>query len=174
MKKLAVLAMIACMLVFGSDRLFAYAFGGKLIYNKMMDDYSDVKFENNLSGGIFFEVGPAFLGSKFRPGFDYVTLETSKAKFARVYAVHLDLTWFLMKGSFAPFLGFGPSLNYYNFNSSRSKDDDSDAGIEGFGGFEYNFTGPWSLYVEIRLTQHDIADLGARLIKGSAGIVYYF
>ena len=41
MKKIAVFFMIAGMLIIGSETLFAKAFGGKIIYNQMMDDYSD-------------------------------------------------------------------------------------------------------------------------------------
>ena len=40
MKKLAVLILIAGMAVFGARDLFAYAIGGKVIYNKMLDDYA--------------------------------------------------------------------------------------------------------------------------------------
>jgi hypothetical protein len=175
MKKFAVLFIVAGMLIAGSNAVYAKAIGGKIIYNKMMDDYKDAQFDNNISGGVFFEIGPSFYDSVFRPGFDWVTLEDNNGKYARVYGIHLDWYWFFMKGKpLTPFLGFGPSLNYYNFQSNRSIDDDSDAGIEAFGGLEYNISGPWSLIFELRLVQHDIADLGARIFKGSLGVVYYF
>jgi hypothetical protein len=175
MKKLAVLVLIAGMAIFGATDLFAYAIGGRIIYNKMMDDYVDLNYDNNLSGGGFFELGPSFYGSKFRPGLDWVNLENDNGRVARVYGIHLDWYWFLMNGKpFNPFIGFGPALNYINFKDNRSVDDDSDAGIEGFLGFEFNFSGPWSFIAEARFVQHDIADLGARIFKLSAGVVYYF
>jgi hypothetical protein len=177
MKKLAVVVLIAGMAIFGSNALDAKAIGGKIIYNKMMDDYTDpgYDFDNNLSGGGFFELGPSFYGSRFRPGLDWVTLENDNGRFARVYGIHLDWYWFFMDGkTFNPFIGFGPSLNYINYRDNHSIDDDSDAGIEGFAGFEFNFSSPWSLIAEARLVQHDIADLGARIFKVSVGIVYYF
>lgn len=173
MKKLAVLVMITGMLIIGSSSVFAYAVGGKLIYNKMMDDYADV-FDNNLSGGVFFDVGPVFFKARFRPGLDWVDMESDAGLEFRAYGIHLDWYWFLMPGkSFNPFLGFGPALNYYNFEDDRT-DGDSDAGIEGYGGFEFNFSGPWSLMVEARLVIHDIADFGTRIFKPSVGVVYYF
>ena len=65
MKKLAVLVLIAGMAIFGASDLFAYAIGGKVIYNKMMDDYAaqPLDYDNNLSGGVFFDVGNVVFNS---------------------------------------------------------------------------------------------------------------
>lgn len=174
MKKFVVLFIVTGMLVAGSNAVYAKAIGGKIIYNKMMDDYKDAQYENNLSGGVFFEIGPSFYDSVFRPGFDWVTLENNTYSY-KVYSVHLDWVWFFMKGKpLSPFIGFGPAFNYRNYDSDRSEDDDSDAGIEGIVGLEYNISGPWSLYVDLRFIQHDIADLGDRMLRASVGVVYYF
>ncbi len=177
MKKIAGLIIILTLIVATDTSLFARAFGGRIIYNSMMDDYSDAKFENNLSGGILFDVGTfVFQSLRFRPGLDYVTLENKNTEWATVYGIHLDWYWFFLKSrsTFSPYLGFGPSLNYYKFEDNQTDDNDSDAGIEGFGGFEFNITGPLSLIVEARLVIHDIADTGTRIFKPSVGVMYYF
>jgi hypothetical protein len=177
MKKIAVLVLIAGMAIFSASDAFAYGIGGKVIYNRMMDDYSDRQFENNLSGGVFFDVGNVVFNSlRFRPGLDWVDLEDNVSKWARVYGIHIDWYWFFMdqKGTISPFIGFGPALNYYKFDKDRTDNNDSDAGIEGFGGVEVHLTGSLYFIGEARLTIHDIADTGTRIFKLSGGIVYYF
>ena len=176
MKKFAVLLMILGM-IFAAGNVFAAAIGGRVIYNSMMDDYSDAEFENNISGGIFFDVGYlGFRSLKFRPGLDYVDLERDDTKWATVYGIHLDWYWFFLKSNrkFAPYLGFGPALNYYSFEDDQSDDNDSDAGIEGFGGCEFSLGGSLALIAEARLVIHDIADTGWRIFKPSIGLIYYF
>jgi hypothetical protein len=173
MKKYAILFLIALFVTTAAESASARAIGGKVIYNNMMDNYHDYDFENNLSGGIFFETGPSFFDSRFRPGFDWVNLENDYYK-ETVYAVHFDFYWFFLRGkALTPFVGFGPAFNYRHYNAHYT-DDDSDAGIEAFAGLEFNLSGPWSLIGEFRLAQHDIADWGDRIFKTSIGIVYYF
>jgi hypothetical protein len=179
MKKLAVLVLIAGMAIFGASDLFAYAIGGKVIYNKMMDDYASPArdYDNNLSGGVFFDVGNVVFNSlRFRPGLDWVDLENNYGKWARVYGVHIDWYWFFMdqKGTVSPFIGFGPALNYYKFENNQTDHNDSDAGIEAFGGVEVHLTGSLYLIGEGRFVIHDIADSGTRILKGAVGLVYYF
>ena len=180
MKKFVVLLMIAGMVILCSTSLFAAAIGGKIIYNNMMDDYADL-YENNLSGGIFFDIGRFLFNSlRFRPGLDYVNMEYKDDRSGQgyefeCYGIHLDWYWFFLKSrSLAPFLGFGPALNYYQYNEDQTDDNDSDAGIEGFGGIEFNLSGPLSIMLEIRLVIHDIADTGTRILKPSLGLIYYF
>lgn len=178
MKKIAVLVLIAGMAIFGASDAFAYAIGGKVIYNKMMDDYSDLDYENNLSGGAFFDLGHVIFDSlRFRPGFDWVDLENDTHD-ETVYGIHIDWYWFFMqkKSSFAPFIGFGPALNYRDEddNDNQTDNNDSDAGIEVFGGCEFHLTGSLYLLAEGRFVIHDIADTGNRILKGAVGVVYYF
>ncbi len=177
MKKIAILVLVAGMAIFGASDAFAYAIGGKVIYNKMLDDYSDANFDNNLSGGVFFDVGHVvFQALKFRPGLDWVDLEDNAGRYARVYGIHIDWYWFFMeqKGTVSPFIGFGPALNYYKFDSDRTDENDSDAGIEGFGGVEVHLTGSLYLLAEARFVIHDIADSGTRIFKLCGGVTYYF
>ena len=92
-----------------------------------------------------------------------------------VYALHFDFYWFFMrKASFAPFIGFGPAFNYRHFDEDSSDNNDSDAGVEGFGGIEFDLTGPLTLMVELRFIIHDIADSGTRIFKPFIGIAYNF
>ena len=65
-------------------------------------------------------------------------------------------------------------VEYRVLKNNLAKLSFKDAGIEGFGGFEFNITGPLSIIAEVRLVIHDIADTGTRIFKPSAGIVYYF
>jgi hypothetical protein len=179
MKKLAVLVLIAGMSIFGANDAFAYAIGGKIIYNNMLDDYATRpnEFDNNLSGGVFFDVGNVvFQTLKFRPGIDWVDLENDSGKWARIYGIHIDWYWFFMeqKSTVSPFIGFGPSLNYYKFEHDRTDENDSDAGIEGFGGVEVHLTGSLYLLAEARFVIHDIADTGTRIFKVCGGVTYYF
>lgn len=180
MKKLTVFLMVAGMFLFCSGDLFANAIGVKVIYNKMMDDYSDAEYEDNFSGGIFFDVGRFIFDElRFRPGIDYVKLEPDEdrrgAWEVECYGIHIDWYWFFMqKGAISPFLGFGPALNYYQFDEDQTDDNDSDAGVEGFGGVEYNLSGPWTLMLELRLVLHDIADTDKRIFKPSLGVSYRF
>ncbi|MGB4269439.1 MAG: hypothetical protein WBK20_09685, partial [Spirochaetota bacterium] len=95
--------------------------------------------------------------------------------YADVYGIHLDWYWFFMgKKQFSPFLGFGPALNYYSFDDDRTNDDDSDAGIEGFAGVDFDISGPWKLMVELRYLWHDFADRDTTIVKLNVGLLYYF
>ncbi len=175
MKKMSVILLIAGVFLFCSNGLFAEAIGLKIGYNKMLDDYSDAELEDHISGGIYFDLDTKIIGADFRPGIDFVNLETEHVEIATVYAFHLDFYWFFMhQASFAPFIGFGPALNYVNYDNDNTDDNDSDVGIEGFGGVEFELTGPLKLMAELRLIIHDIADTGTRIFKPSVGISYTF
>jgi opacity protein-like surface antigen len=170
------------MFIFCSNDLFARAVGLKIIYNNMMGDYSDAELENNISGGLFFEVGTfGFQSLIFRPGLDFVNLETKDFDIATIWGFHCDWYWYFMeKGALAPFLGFGPALNYiryednHNGNGGVGEDDDSDVGIEGFGGVEYAVSGQIKLMLELRFVIHDIADTDKQIFKPSIGASYSF
>lgn len=182
MKKLV----LTIMVVFVSTSVFAYGIGIKGGYSKMFDDYKG--YEDTWNLGLYFDMGKFIFNSlQFRPGLDYVNLETEgyytvnrfglwehHTNEVDVWGIHLDWYWFFAgKSQFAPFIGFGPALNYYNFDDDSTKGD-SDAGIEGFLGIEFNLSGPWSLMLEARYLWHDIADRDSTIMKFNAGLMYYF
>ena len=176
MKRLTIFLMVFGMFVFCSNDVFARAIGLKINYNSMMGDYSDMKLDNNISGGLFFDMGRfGFDSMDFRPGIDFVKLKNDAGTFATVWGIHCDWYWFFMeKGSLAPFIGFGPAFNYFSMNSDVAEDDDSDAGIEGFGGVEFAVNSQFKLMLELRLVFHDIANTGQQLFKPSLGASYSF
>lgn len=175
MKKLTVVLLVLGLFVFSTSNASARAIGVKINYNSMMGDYSDAEFENNLFGGLFFEVGKwGFESLTFRPGIDFVTLENEYDKWATVIGLHADWYWFFMeRKQFAPFIGFGPTFNYFLMNSDYAEDDDSDVGIEGFGGCEFEVANNIALMGELRLVFHDIANIGQQIFKISFGVVFY-
>lgn len=172
MKKLLLLVL----LVFTTTSVFAASIGIKGGYSKMYDDYADT-MDDTWNIGIYFDLGTfLFRTLQFRPGIDYLSLENedTNVEYADVYGIHLDWYWFFMgKKSFSPFLGFGPALNYYSFED-ESSEGDSDAGIEGFAGVEFDLTGPWKLLLELRYLWHDIADRDKTVVKLNAGIMHNF
>lgn len=180
MKKFAILLMVVGLFIFCSNDVYARAIGVKINYNKMMGDYADAEFDNNVSGGVFFDMDRwGFQSMDFRPGIDFVKFETEAGEWATVYGIHFDWYWFFQqKGTLAPFVGFGPALNYFIFEEHNSngvgEDDDSDAGIEGFGGVEYKINNQFTLVVELRLVLHDIANWDQQIFKPSIGISYRY
>jgi len=172
MKKL----LLVLLVVFTASSVFAAGIGIKGGYAKMYDDYADL-FDDTWNFGIVFDMGTfLFKNLQFRPGLDYLSLEyeDKNSKFADVYGIHLDWYWFFLgKKQFSPFLGFGPALNYYNYKDDSSEGD-SDAGLEGFAGIDFDLAGPWKLTLELRYLWHDIADRNSTIVKLNAGILYYF
>ena len=175
MKKFTIAIAVLFIFFMAFGDLSAGGIGIKGGYSKMMDDYSDADFDDTWCLGIFFDAGTFLFDSlRFRPGFDYLTLENDAGNFADVWGIHLDWYWFFSKsGSISPFLGFGPALNYYNYDNDSTQGD-SDAGIEGFGGIDFNLSGPLTLIFEMRLVFHDIADRNATILKGNVGFLYSF
>ena len=179
MKRLAILLLIAGIFIFCSSNAFARAIGLKIIYNDMMADYSDAKYDNNISLGLFFDYGKfGFESMDFRPGIDYVKLKNDYGTWATVYGIHFDWYWFfLQKGIFAPYIGFGPALNYCDLKRNDKgffRDDESQAGIEGFGGCEFAVSGPFKIQTELRFVLHDIANIDQQIFKVCVGGSYSF
>jgi len=169
--------LLVLLVVFTASSVFAAGIGIKGGYSKMYDDYADV-FDDTWNIGIVFDMGTfLFNNLQFRPGIDYLSLENedNNYEYADVYGIHLDWYWFFMgKKQFSPFLGFGPALNYYSFDDDRTNNDDSDAGIEGFLGVDFDLSGPWKLMLELRYLWHDIADRDTTIVKLNVGLLYYF
>ncbi len=188
MKKIITFTMIAAALFFSVNTLNAKGIGVKGGYTKMLDEYDDQNYDDTWNIGVYFDMG-TFLHStlKFMPGLDYVKLERDaivdtgwpnpwpqqrvETIETNVWGIHIDWYWFFLQSTpVSPFIGFGPSLNYYD----QPGDNDSDAGIEGFGGIEFDPSGPLSLLFEGRFVVHDIADRDMALFKANFGICYNF
>ncbi len=168
--------LLVVLIVFTASTVFAAGIGVKGGYSKMYDDYSDW-YDDTWNIGIYFDLGKFLFDTlQFRPGLDYLSLEPDEGDGdTDVYGIHIDWYWFFMgKKQFSPYLGFGPALNYYDFEDDSTMDEDSDAGIEGFAGVEFNLTGPWTLLVELRYLWHDIADRDTTIVKFNVGLMYYF
>lgn len=142
-------------------------------YGIMMDDYDDADYDNRPFFGLYFDAGNfIFNNLKFKAGVDYMAMKSDRAFDFDVWGIHLDWYWFFMgKSQINPFLGFGPALNYYDFDNDV---EDSDAGIEGFAGVEFNLSGPLSLMLEARYLWHDIADRDTTVFKLGVGVQYNF
>lgn len=130
-------------------------------------------YDNTFDLGIWFDMGKVFFDNlNFRPGLDYFQLDRKEGKYADIWGIHFDWYWFFMgKKSIAPFIGFGPSLNYYHFKHYK---DDSDAGIDLFFGSDFKISGPLTLLVEGRFKLLDIASLGESAFQLNVGIGYSF
>lgn len=175
MKKLSALLIVLSLFVgFSSTSLYAKAIGIKAGYTMPKDDIG--KYDNDFNIGVYFDMGSFLINSlDFRPGIDTFTLTTKSGDYADVWGIHLDWYWhFMQKGSIAPFIGFGPTLNYYNFKNDAI-DGDSDAGVELFIGSDFKIGGtPLSLMVEGRFKVLDIAALGDKAWQINLGIAYNF
>lgn len=173
MKKIIVIFLIMFFSICFLNNSYAKGMGIKLGYASMIDEYDDEGVDNTWSLGVLFDMGTfLFKSLRFRPSIDYLELENNYD--VDVYAVHTDWYWFFMQNSdpVAPFLGFGTALNYYKIEDS---DDDSDAGIEGFAGIEYDLSGnPLTLQGELRFLIHDIADRGRAILKFNISAIYDF
>ncbi len=180
MKKLTLLLLVIAMMTFTAGTAFAEGkgIGIKGGWSMVLDDYDKAKYDDTWNAGGFFDMGKFLFDSlKFRPGLDYVKMKNKdnpNAEF-KVWGIHLDWYWFfLSSGKIRPFLGFGPALNYYKFHDRQTNDNDSDAGIEGFGGVEFDLTGSLALMLEARYLWHDIADRDKALMKYNLGFIFKF
>ncbi|MCP4761834.1 MAG: hypothetical protein GY870_08630 [archaeon] len=188
MKKFMIFIMLAGIIFFSISSLNAKGIGIKGGYTKMLDDYNDLNYDDTWNIGFYFDLG-TFLHStlRFMPGLDFVELERDEivntglpnpwpqqriaSVETNVWGIHIDWYWFFIQGNpVSPFIGFGPSLNYYD----QPGENDSDAGIEGFGGIEFDVSGPLSLLFEGRFVLHDIADREKTLFKANFGLCYNF
>jgi hypothetical protein len=177
MKKVLVLLAVLGLLFMAANDSFARGIGIKGGYGIMMDDYDDAEYDNQPFFGLFFDMGTFVFNSlRFKPGVDYISMKSDIGPDFDVWGIHLDWYWyFLGSSTIKPFIGFGPALNYYDIDDDSSTDDeDSDAGIEGFGGLEIDVSGPLAVIIEARYLWHDIADRQTTIVKLGLGIQYSF
>jgi len=176
MKKLSMLLLVLCLFVgFSSNEVFAKAIGVKGGYTMPKDDLSDC--EDTWAFGLYFDMGTFLINNlDFRPSIDTFSLKTEDFDIADVWGIHFDWYWhFLDKGSIAPFIGFGPALNYYDFDDEDTANEDSDAGVDLFLGLDVKIGGtPLTLMVEGRYKFLDIADRDDIAMQGNLGIAYNF
>lgn len=176
MKKFIIaLFAISLLVSFGYSNASAKAIGLKGGYIAPQDDLDDA--DDDYIFGIYFDMGQfLFETLTFRPGLDKFVLENDTAKYADVWGIHMDWYWhFLDKGAIAPFLGFGPTLNYYTGGVYRRDSKDSDAGVDLFLGLDFRIGGtPLSIMVEGRYKFLDIADRGDTAMAASLGVAYNF
>ena len=178
MKKLSLLLIALCLFVgFSSSAVFAKAIGIKGGYTTPRNDLKD--YDDDWNFGVYFDMGSFLINNlDFRPSIDVFTKEISDRNFKEsdVWGIHMDWYWhFLNKGAIAPFIGFGPSLNYYDFNDDRDDDGDSDAGVDLFFGVDIKISGtPLSLMVEGRYKFLDIAARSQNAMQANLGIAYNF
>jgi len=178
MKKLSLLLIALCLFVgFSSSSVFAKAIGVKGGYTMPKDDLQD--FDDVWAFGVYFDMGTFMINNlDFRPSIDVFTLENSDLDYlyADVWGIHFDWYWhFLDKGAIAPFIGFGPSLNYYNFDDDDTSDEDSDAGVDLFLGLDVKLgSTPLSLMIEGRYKVLDIAARDHTAAQVNLGIAYNF
>ncbi len=185
MKRLIIFLLVAGMFLFCSNDAFARAIGLKINYNYMMGDYDDMEADNNFSGGLFYEYGVfGFQSLIFKPGIDWVKIEGERNdrsfEWGTVIGLHFDWYYYFMdRSKIAPFVGFGPAFNYIlsgddDDNTVENTDDDSDVGIEVFGGCEFDVASNITIIAELRFVIHDIANIDQQLFKPSVGVSYSF
>jgi len=142
-------------------------------YTMPKDDLKN--YDDTPNFGIYFDMGKfIFNNLNFRPSLDYFTLDRKNFDGYDVWGIHMDWYWFFMgKKSIAPFIGFGPTLNYYVFEADNSEGD-SDAGVDLFLGSDFKLAGPLTLMVEGRFKFLDIAARGETAMQLNLGIAYSF
>ena len=175
MKKIFLTLLVFSLLfTFAYNEASAATIGLKGGYTMPKDDLRD--YDDTFNFGIYFDMGKfLFRDLNFRPGLDYFTLESDeRGELGDVWGIHLDWYWFFMgKKTIAPFIGFGPSLNYYDFQEDVT-DEDSDAGVDLFLGADFNIAGPLTLMVEGRFKFLDIAARNDTAMQLNLGIAYSF
>lgn len=178
MKKFSTFLIILSLFAgFSSNDLFAKAVGVKVGYTMPRDDLRHCDDDWNF--GIYFDMGTFLINNlDFRPGLDMFTLDDPdrRGDSVDVWGVHFDWYWhFLDKGDFSPFLGFGPVLNYYDFDDDDTHDEDSDAGVDLFLGLDIKISGtPVSLMAEGRFKFLDIAARDETAWQTNLGVAYNF
>ncbi len=177
MKKLSLLLIALCLFIgFSSNEVFARAIGVKGGYTMPKDDLKD--YDDAWDFGIYFDMGTFLINNlDFRPGIDMFTLKNpdNSSHDVDVWGIHFDWYWhFLDKGTFAPFIGFGPVLNYYDMHKDNTSDEDSDAGVDIFLGADIKINGPLTLMVEGRFKFLDIAARDQTAAQLNLGVAYNF
>jgi opacity protein-like surface antigen len=183
MKKLVWGMVVLSLLLFSATGLHARGIGVYGGWVFMQDDYEDkyvYDYDDTYTIGIIFDMG-SFLFNRliFRPALDYVNCESDNDNVMdkEIYGIHLDWYWhFMGTGSFSPFLGFGATLNYYEYEKVHGGDDveDSDAGAEVFAGFNLDMTSSVTLMVQARYAWNDIASRDENMAKVLAGVIFKF
>ncbi|MCX7678942.1 MAG: outer membrane beta-barrel protein [Spirochaetes bacterium] len=175
MKKAVFLLIAGCMVV---TMLASEASARSLIlkggWALMRNDFS--RADDTWTAGVFFDMGTFLFHSlRFKPGVDFVEVESNDFKYADIWGIHLDWYWYPMQNApISPFLGFGPSLNYLNFNN-RSDDDDSDAGVDLFVGASFGIRGtPLTVFLEARYRFIDIAARDDNILALNLGVEINF
>ncbi len=178
MKKLLLVLVAAGLIVsFAASDVFARGIIIKGGYAMMRNDLEDAEIEDTWNFGLFFDMGTFLFNSlRFKPGVDYVSLATEDADWYDVYGIHLDWYWYPMgNAALSPFLGFGPSLNYNDYQDDRDDDEDSDAGVDLFAGVALGISGtPFELFIEARYRFLDIAARSENYLAFNLGIQYRF
>ena len=170
MKKLSVLLVVLCLFIgFSSNDVFAKAIGVKGGYTMPKDDLSDC--EDTWDFGLYFDMGTFMINNlDFRPSIDTFTLKTEDVDIYDVWGIHFDWYWhFLDKGSIAPFIGFGPSLNYYDYEDDDNVPDNPVLLCSSFSACRPDGAGdavPASAFRR-GTSSHSFADVFARRCAGS-------
>lgn len=183
MKKVILGLLVLSLLLFSTTGLHARGVGiyGGWVF--MQDDYENefiFDYDDTYTIGVLLEMGSFLFNSLiFRPAFDYVNCESDNdaVRDREVYGIHLDWYWhFMGTGSLSPFLGFGATLNYYEFEKMGGGDDveDSDAVVEVFAGFNLGLTSAITLMVQGRYAWNDIASRDENMAKVLAGVIFKF
>ncbi len=174
---MAIAMLSSFFVVMGTSDANARAIGIKGGWVMVQDNYETIGFEDTYTYGIYFDMGSFLFNSlSFRPGVDYVKLEheTNSNIEWTIWGIHLDWYWhFMGKSSLSPFLGFGAALSIIDDGDDQS-DDDSDAGLEVFGGADIGLTGSVSLLIEGRYCFNDIANWDYNLAKFLVGLSFRF
>lgn len=179
MKKLFITVLtLATIISVSSSDLFARGIGLKGAYATMQNDYDDFNYEDTWSFGIYFDMGQFLFNSlRFKPLLDKITLETEDQEIMDVWSFHMDWYWYFMgngRSTFAPFLGFGPTLIYKDEEVSNDRDD-SDAGVDIFAGIAMGISGtPFELTVEARYRFMEIAERNENILQYGLGVLYKF
>lgn len=171
-KSILSLLVVSLLFSFAYNKADAATIGIKGGYTMPADDLK--RYDDTFNLGIWFDMGKVFFDNlTFRPGLDYFELDSDGGADVDVWGIHLDWYWFFMgKKKIAPFIGFGPTLNYYNSDSNAKED--SDAGVDLFLGAEFNIAGPLSILAEGRFKLLDIASRGDSAFQVNLGVGYSF
>ncbi|MCP4135052.1 MAG: hypothetical protein GY754_29020 [bacterium] len=143
-------------------------------YSMPLYDLADFKDTWNL--GLYFDSGSFLMESvKFVAGFEFFQIESNKGEFASIYCIHLEWQWNPFDIMISPYIGLGPSLNYFDWGLSQHEEDDSDVGIEGFIGAGYRFTAiPLEVFLETRYKFLDISDRDNTVLVFNLGVEFFF
>jgi opacity protein-like surface antigen len=177
---IAIAMLSSIFVISGTTDVNARALGIKGGWAMVRDDYESADYQDTFTYGLYFDMGSFLFNSlSFRPGLDYIKLEQEDnngnvIQEFTIWGIHLDWYWhFMGRSSIAPFLGFGAALNILDDDDDQT-DDDSDAGLEVFGGADIGLTGSVSLLLEGRYCFNDIANRGQNLLKALVGLSFKF